>query len=240
LKGSQGNLEIESPQAFAKRIGVDFKDTLLLNRALTHRSFLNEHPDALEDNERLEYLGDAVLDFIIAAWLYNHFPEMREGELTRMRAALVSTEQLAEFARDINIGAAMMLGKGEEDGGGRDRSVMLCSMFESLLGALFIDTGIPAVEEFLSRFIEPAVDSILVGQKDQDPKSNLQEWAQAQAFGPPTYQLISTTGPDHARIFEVVVIINLEIFGKGSGTSKQAATKQAANNALKSLGLQDY
>jgi ribonuclease-3 len=112
-------------------------------------------------------------------------------------------------------------------------------MFESLIGAVFIDAGIPAVEELLSRFIEPAVNSILLEQKDQDPKSRLQEWAQAQAYGPPTYQVVSTTGPDHARIFEVVVMVNTEVYGTGSGSSKQAATKRAAANALKSLGLHE-
>lgn len=239
MTDSQGNHGIESPQAFANRIGIDFEDMLLLNRALTHRSFLNEHPDALEDNERLEYLGDAILDFIVAAWLYNHFPEMREGELTRLRAALVSTEQLAKFARDIHIGGAMRLGKGEEEGGGRDRPVMLCSMFESLIGAMYIDAGIQLVENFISQFIEPAVDSILLSQQDQDPKSRLQEWAQAQAYGPPTYRVVSATGPDHARIFEVVVMVNSEVYGKGSGTSKQAATKRAATDALQFLGLQE-
>src|SRR5512137_2077853 len=129
----------ESPAALTKRLGLPFKNLLLLTRSLTHRSYINEHPEALEDNERLEFLGDAVLDFVSGAWLYNHFPEMAEGELTRMRSALVRTEQLAEFARAISLGAAMRLGKGEIAAKGRERDVLLCATFEALVGALYLE-----------------------------------------------------------------------------------------------------
>ena len=118
-------IEEETPQDLAKRLDLPFTDVMLLSRALTHRSYVNEHPDAIEDNERLEFLGDAVLDFVVGAWLYNHFPEMAEGDLTRMRSALVHTEQLAEFARDINLGNAMRLGHGEIQAGGRERPALL-------------------------------------------------------------------------------------------------------------------
>jgi ribonuclease III len=118
----------ESPRTFAQRLSLPFRDWLLLSRALTHRSFLNEHSEALEDNERLEFLGDAVLDFIVGAWLYNRYPEMPEGDLTRMRSALVYTEQLAEFGRQINLGPAMRLGRGEVQAGGRDRSALCCAI----------------------------------------------------------------------------------------------------------------
>src|SRR5512143_1383664 len=141
----------ESPREFSQRLKLPFSDYLLLSRALTHRSYLNEHPEALEDNERLEFLGDAVLDFLVGAWLYNHFPEMAEGELTRLRSALVRTEQLAEFAQQIALGSAMRLGRGEAEGGGRERLALLCATFESLIGALFLDGGIEAV----SKFVEP-------------------------------------------------------------------------------------
>ena len=121
----QGDLGLESPQEFAKRLSLPFRDFLILNRALTHRSFLNENPEALEDNERLEFLGDAVLDYVVGVWLYNHFPEMAEGDLTRLRAALVKTDQLAVFGTEIGIGHALRLGRGEEDSGGRTRRAML-------------------------------------------------------------------------------------------------------------------
>jgi ribonuclease-3 len=127
-------IQQETPQDFARRLSLPFLDMLLLSRALTHRSYLNEHSDALEDNERLEFLGDAVLDFVVGAWLYNRYPEMPEGDLTRMRSALVYTESLAEFGRQVNLGHAMRLGRGEAQAGGRDRSALLCDTFEAVIG----------------------------------------------------------------------------------------------------------
>ena len=137
----------ETPQEFAQRLGLVFDDWLLLSRALTHRSYLNEHSEALEDNERLEFLGDAVLDFVVGAWLYHRYPEMPEGDLTRMRSGLVYTEQLAEFARKIQLGNAMRLGRGETQSGGRSRSALLCDTFEALIGALYLDCSIEKVVE---------------------------------------------------------------------------------------------
>jgi ribonuclease-3 len=132
----QGTDALESPRQLAQRLGMEFSDILLLSRSLTHRSYLNEHPEAIEDNERLEFLGDAVLDFLVGAWLYNRFPEMAEGQLTRLRSALVRTEQLAEFSKQLKLGKAMRLGRGEADSGGRHRLALLCATFEALVGAL--------------------------------------------------------------------------------------------------------
>lgn len=233
----QGIPEGESPQELAWRLNLSIKDNLLLSRALTHRSYLNEHPEALEDNERLEFLGDAVLDFLVGAWLYNHFPEMAEGDLTRLRSALVRTEQLAEFAQQINLGAAMRLGRGEAEGGGRKRLALLCATFESLVGALFLDGGIDAVSIFVEPMLQEAASSILAARREQDPKSLFQEWIQSQGYGPPLYRTIATTGPDHAKSFEVEVVVNGQTFGHGYGHSKQAAAKAAARDALQSLGL---
>lgn len=233
----QGIPEGESPQELAWRLNLPIKDNLLLSRALTHRSYLNEHPEALEDNERLEFLGDAVLDFLVGAWLYNHFPEMAEGDLTRLRSALVRTEQLAEFAQQINLGAAMRLGRGEAEGGGRERLALLCATFESLVGALFLDGGIDAVSIFVEPMLQEAASSILAARREQDPKSLFQEWIQSQGYGPPLYRTIATTGPDHAKSFEVEVLVNGQSFGRGYGHSKQAAAKAAARDALQSIGL---
>ena len=194
-----GERAIESPQEFSSRIGISITDQLLLNRALTHRSYLNEHPEAIEDNERLEFLGDAVLDFLVAAWLYRHYPEMAEGELTRLRSALVRTEQLAAFARFINLGQAMRLGKGELEGGGRRKKAMLCGTFEALIGALYLDVGLEEVQRFIEPMLEKAVKKIIAAQKDQDPKSMLQEWVQSHGISPPSYQTISTSGPEHNK-----------------------------------------
>lgn len=229
----------ESPQGLAERLGLQFSDVLLLSRSLTHRSYLNEHPEALEDNERLEFLGDAVLDFVVGAWLYNRYPEMPEGDLTRMRSALVHTEQLANFARLIRLGEAMRLGRGETQAGGRDRSALLCDTYEALIGAIYLESGIHGVISFMDPFLEEAADDILVNRKNEDPKSLLQEWAQAQGYSAPMYVTRSAYGPDHSKVFEVDVLIGGEVFGSGSGPSKQAAAKGAAREALLKLGLVD-
>jgi ribonuclease-3 len=231
-------LPVESPKELVHRLGLPISDYRLLQRALTHRSYINEHPDALEDNERLEFLGDAILDFLVGAWLYNHFPEMSEGELTRLRSALVRTEQLANFARQINLGAALRLGRGEEDGGGRSRPALLCGAFEALVGAVYIDSGITAVQKLVEPFLLGATDQIMSADQGQDPKSVLQEWIQSRGFGHPIYRTIAERGPDHAKSFEVEVIIDGQVYGRGTGGSKQSATKSAARAAIESLGIE--
>jgi len=227
----------ESPVQFANRVLPGFGNTLLLSRALTHRSYLNEHPEALEDNERLEFLGDAFLDFMVGAWLYNKYPEMPEGDLTRMRSALVHTAQLAEFARQVDLGKAMRLGRGELQAGGSDRSGLLCDTFEAVIGALYLDQHIAGVMKFIEPMLTVASEDILINHKDEDPKSKLQEWAQGKGYQAPQYVTRNTSGPDHSKLFEVDVFINSTVYGTGSGFSKQAATKQAAVNALNELGL---
>jgi ribonuclease-3 len=233
----QGVQQIESPATFAMRLNLPISDIFLLSRALTHRSYLNENPDALEDNERLEFLGDAVLDFLVGAWLYNNYPEKREGELTRLRSALVRTEQLAEFARQIDLGAAMRLGKGEAEAGGRQRLALLCGTFEALVGALYLNAGMDAVMDFMEPMLSPASEQILLGHKDQDPKSILQELVQSQGFAPPVYETVLTRGPEHSKTFDVVVKVNGQVAGGGSGTSKQSAAKAAALKALENLEM---
>jgi ribonuclease-3 len=234
----QGDLGEETPQEFSQRLDLHFTDYRLLNRALTHRSYLNEHPEALEDNERLEFLGDAVLDFLVGAWLYNHFPEMAEGELTRMRSALVRTEQLAEFSLEINLGPVMRLGHGETEGGGRQRPALLCATFEALVGALYLDVGIQAVRDFVEPLLHSAAYQILTDHKDLDPKSLLQEWVQAKGLGSPLYHTVAASGPEHEKIFEVEVIIDGNPYGRGSGHSKRMAAKAAAKAALKALEIE--
>jgi ribonuclease III len=237
LKEIRNNSEFESPEEFNRRLGLQISDILLLSRALTHRSFLNEHSDALEDNERLEFLGDAVLDFVVGAWLYNRYPDMLEGDLTRMRSALVHTEQLAEFAVQIDLGHAMRLGRGESQAGGKERPALLCDTFEAVVGAIYLDQNIDGVLKFISPFLLHSADDIIIHHKDEDPKSNLQEWAQAKGFATPQYVTCNSTGPDHSKIFEVDVYINGKVIARGSGHSKQAATKSAAANALESIGI---
>lgn len=239
MNNSRQDKEIETPEELAARIIPEMSDLLLLSRALTHRSYLNEHPEALEDNERLEFLGDAVLDFVVGAWLYNRFPEMPEGDLTRMRSALVHTEQLAEFARQLGLGNAMRLGKGEIQSKGFARAGLLCDTFEAVIGAIYLDMDIEGVRKFIEPFLIRAAEDILLNHKDEDPKSKLQEWAQGQGYQAPLYTTRSISGPDHSKSFEVDVYINGNICGNGTGSSKQAATKMAAAQALKKLHISD-
>jgi ribonuclease-3 len=222
----------ESPAALTQRLELPFKNLLLLTRALTHRSYINEHPEALEDNERLEFLGDAVLDFITGAWLYNHFPEMAEGDLTRMRSALVCTPQLAEFARALDLGPTMRLGRGEDQAGGRQRNVLLCATFEALIGALYLQNDIAVVQRFVHPMLENVSEQFLLRLEMSDPKSHLQEWSQGHKLGIPQYVTIQASGPDHDRMFEVEVRINGKVIGRGTGHNKQVAARLAAQAAL--------
>lgn len=231
--------ERETPNKLVERLGLKFTDISLLNRALTHRSYMNEHHDALEDNERLEFLGDAVLDFIVGAWLYNRYPEMPEGDLTRMRSALVYTEQLAIFARKIQLGNAVRLGRGEIHAGGKDKSALLCDTFEALIGAIYLDSGIDEVWKFITPFLEDIADDIIENHKTEDPKSMLQEWVQAQGLPAPQYLVRRSYGPDHSKVFEIDVLVNGQVYGSGSGFSKQLATKAAARDALSKLNTKE-
>ena len=230
---------IESPHDLANRLELPFRDDFLLSRALTHRSYRNEHPEALEDNERLEFLGDAVLDFLVAAWVYHRFPEMAEGDLTRTRSALVHTESLAEFARKINLHSAMRLGRGEAQNGGYERATLLCDTFEALVGALYLEKDLDAVRKFIEPFLEDAIEEVVANLELADTKSMLQEWAQAQGFEAPRYRMKTTTGPEHRKYFQVNVLVNGKVYGSGEGFSKQSAEKNAAGDAMKRLGLKD-
>lgn len=220
-------------------LNLTFSDKALLQRALTHRSYLNENPDyPLEDNERLEFLGDAILDFITGEYLYNRFPELAEGRLTNLRSALVRTERLAEFAASINLGAYIFLGRGEEDGGGRRRPAILCDAFEALIGALYLDQGIDVTREFFCSIIEPALQEVLASDNEKDAKSQLQEVAQSHYQLTPIYRTINEQGPDHAKQFTVEAVIGDKTYGTGTGFSKQNAAQAAAQVALKVLQTQ--
>lgn len=226
--------KVETALDISRRLNLPFSNPALLTRALTHRSYINEH-EAVEDNERLEFLGDAVLDFIAGAWVYNRFPEMPEGELTKIRSALVRNEQLAKFARKLELGRALRLGRGEESSGGRNRDNLLGSSFEALIGALYLDAGLKKASEFVIPIFEDCRETIL--NQIHDSKSQLQEWTQAQRLGAPRYHVVSTSGPAHEAKFEVKVEIAGEEKGRGSGSSKSAAEHAAAKDAMNKLGL---
>lgn len=225
-------------QELIERLGLPVKKMYLFARALTHSSYVNESPHAQEDNERLEFLGDAVLDFLAGAWAFHHFPEMAEGELTKVRSALVRTEQLAAFARSLSFGPALRLGRGELTSGGRDRDTLLCDAFEAFVGALYLETNIDVCNQFIEPLFESAAKHIFAKADLSDAKSRLQEYAQGNKLGTPAYVVMDKTGPEHSRTFEVEVKLNGEALGRGSGSSKSVAEQEAASAALRSLGLE--
>ncbi|MEW6717507.1 MAG: ribonuclease III [Chloroflexota bacterium] len=231
----QGSVQLVTPQELVNRLNLPITDISLINRAFTHRSYLNEHPEVLEDNERLEFLGDAVLELVVSVWLYNHFPEMPEGGLTRLRAALIWNKQLAAFARRLSLDKALRLGKGEEAAGGRQRTSLLSATMEAVVGALFLDCGLPAVIQFVENLLVDTSDELFV--TDKDPKSHLQELVQGWHYPPPEYRVIATSGPDHEKEFEVEVIVDGEVWGRGKGPNKRSASKDAAKNVLSERGL---
>jgi ribonuclease-3 len=234
---SNSDVKLESPAEFARRSGLVFTNLALLKRALTHRSYLNENSDALEDNERLEFLGDAVLGFVVGAWVYNHCPEMHEGDLTKIRSALVRNDQLADFARRLDLGRALRMGRGESASGGRERDHLLGSTFEALIGAIYLDQDVEAVEKFMDSVLDEVKERIIQGADIYDPKSRLQEWAQAEKLGTPHYVQVDSSGPDHAKVFEVEVRIKGVAYGRGKGPSKQVAEQVAAQTTLETLGI---
>jgi ribonuclease III len=233
-------VELDQLQSHLK---LHFNDRALLQQALTHRSFLNEHTDAdVEHNERLEFLGDAVLDFLAGELLYKRFPELPEGELTRLRASIVRTEALAELARVCELGEALVMGKGEEKGGGRERLNNLCAAFEALVGALYLDQGVDAVRDFVTPYLMTLLQRVLDDNLHIDARSQLQEWSQAQRNVTPQYRTVSESGPDHQKEFMLEVLIGDEVMGSGTGRSKQAAAQSAARDALlkiKANGVSD-
>jgi ribonuclease-3 len=229
-------INLNSLEALQRALGHHFDDPNLLLRALTHPSYVNEHPeDETGDNQRLEFLGDAVLDFVTGAWVYRHYPDFDEGPMTRLRAALVRTETLASLAKDVGIGEAMRLGHGEEEAGGRGRDANLCDAFEAVAGALYLDGGLAAVASFVESLVEPVAEAVLAAEADMDAKSRLQEWSQAELGITPRYCIVAEAGPDHAKTFVAEVLLGKKVAGQGTGHSKQAAEQAAAQDAWESL-----
>ena len=217
-------------------IGLHFEDQALLQEALVHRSFLNENPDfVLSSNERLEFLGDALLDLIVGEYLYQCYPEMDEGQLTSFRAALIRERTLAQFAQSIRLGEYLFLSRGEDEGGGRSRAGLLADAFEALVAAIYLDRGSGAVMDFVMSFVELEATRILEVGLGKDHKSRLQEWAQAEFQSTPVYRTVMEQGPDHAKEFTVEVQVGDQVYGRGEGRSKQAAEQSAAERALERI-----
>jgi ribonuclease III len=220
-------------EEFAERNGLYFKDRAFLRTAMTHRSYLNEHAEVdWEDNERMEYLGDAVLDFLLADYLFETFPNASEGELTGLRAALVRRETLSRLAVRLGIGQFLLMGHGEVETGGRNRPATLCAAFEAVVGALYLDQDLTAVSQWVIPMMQAEMGGARTEVEDKDPKSRLQELAQAALGVTPRYRTISSEGPDHAKTFRVQVSIGESVYGEGEGLSKQLAAQNAAQDAL--------
>jgi ribonuclease-3 len=217
-------------------LGFVFEDKSLLQRALTHRSFLNENTHLpWLDNERLEFLGDAILSFVTAEYLYNHFPEMKEGDLTSLRAALVRGETLAEYARQFELGAYLLISRGEEAAGARSRVALLAASFEAVIGALYLEHGMEDAKSLIVRVIDSKTHRIVRERLDRNAKSLLQELSQGRMKVTPAYRLIEARGPDHAREFTVQVLLGDRAYGIGQGRNKQAAEQEAARTAILEL-----
>lgn len=211
-----------------------FEERPLLAEALTHRSYANEQPAASADNERLEFLGDAVLDLVISQHLMEHLPDAPEGELTRVRAELVALPSLARLAGELGIGAGLLLGRGEERSGGRDKPSLLADALEALFGAIFVDGGFEAARRAILSLFTPLVQQAAADQ-GQDYKSRLQEFLQAAQSGRPDYRLVETTGPAHEREYLVEVLIDGRLHGSGRARSKKGAEQAAARATLTAL-----
>ncbi len=218
-----------------KNLGVVFKNKEQLINALTHRSYLNEHKDIKIHNERLEFLGDAVLELIVSDYLFNKFPDRPEGDLTSFRSALVKTESLADTAKKLGVGESLLLSRGEEDTGGRTKDYLLANTFEAIIGAIYIDQGYEKCKEFVYTHLIPKLNDIIKNRSDIDNKTRIQEITQARYKVTPVYEVINEEGPDHNKKFTIVVKINNKVIGKGVGKSKQKAQEQAALSGIKYL-----
>ena len=221
----------------------EFKDESLLIQALTHRSYINEHPQEKDNNERLEFLGDAVLGYLVGELLYRRYEDMSEAQLTRLRSELVNEKQLAKFAIVLGIGDKMRLGKGAEKDRGRENPSLLSDTLEAIIGAYYLDSTITPVRAFVKKLFTPVADSIVFPTSDTDPqnlvdsKNRFQQWTLANFGKNPEYAIIDQDGPDHAKEFTAEVYVNGKMYGVGRGRRKQDAEKKAAEVALKKVGL---
>lgn len=222
---------------FEKKVGFTFLDKALLKKAFTHRSYLNENRgEALEHNERLEFLGDAVLELVVTNFLFKKFPEKSEGELTAFRSALVNTITLSKAASSIDMNDFLLLSKGEAKDTGRARQYILADTFEAYIGALYLDQGYDEAQRFIEEKLLPFLDEVEEKKLWQDAKSHFQEEAQEHANVTPTYETMKEVGPDHNKQFVIGVYLDKELIAEGEGKSKQEAEQMAAEKALEAKG----
>ena len=223
--------------SYAAQLGLTFKDSSLLTEALTHRSYLNENrTTSLSHNERLEFLGDAVLELAVTHFLFLRFPQKPEGDLTAYRASLVNTYSIAEVAERLGLNDMLFLSKGESKDTGRARQIILANAFEALLGAIYLDQGYAVAETFLAQHLYPKIDDVIATRAWQDAKSRFQEVAQDKKGITPNYKTLQEVGPDHDKRFTVGVFLDSEQIAQGTGQSKQEAEQSAAQAGLDKTG----
>jgi ribonuclease-3 len=220
-----------------QKLNIKFKDQELLQNAFVHRSYLNERPGFhLPSNERLEFLGDAVLQLAVSEHLYKTYPKEPEGQLTNFRASIVNARSLSSISARLNLGQYLLLSRGEEASGGRDRPYLLANTFEALLGVIYLDQGLDIARQFVSAHLIPLLPDIIEKKLYKDFKSNLQEVSQEKLAITPVYRLIKEEGPDHAKSFTVGAYLDEELAGQGTGSSKQVAEQAAAEQAIRNKG----
>jgi len=227
---------MNSLEHLEKKLKIKFKNIQALKEALIHRSYLNEAKQKnLHSNERLEFLGDSILSFVISEWLFKQFPNYSEGNLTNIRSNLVKTESLAKIAKKFDLGKFLFLSRGEKEEGGENNSTLLANTFEAVLGAIFLDRGIAKVKKFIKKNFKNLLESLVLKGEFKDFKSLLQETVQAEKKLTPSYKIIKESGPDHAKIFTVGVYLGKKLLAIGSGKSKQAAEENAAEAVLNKI-----
>ncbi|MFC1625451.1 ribonuclease III [Patescibacteria group bacterium] len=221
-----------------KIIKDSFSDKSLFDMAMTHRSWVNEHTGVRRSNERLEFLGDAILEYVVSYILYQRFTQKEEGYLTALRASLVNTVSLAAVAKKLKLGSQIHLSKGEEEGGGRENTSLLADTVEALIGAVYLDSGLDGATTFIEKNI---LNDLSKKAKEplKDSKSTLQEYVQAKGFSTPRYQVVEESGPDHDKKFVTDVWVGNEVWGRGVGTNKSTSEQEAAKNAIKNYCEKD-
>ena len=221
--------------AFQIRLGFTFQQRELLQRALTHSSYANEINVPTRDNERLEFLGDAVLEYVTTDMLFHRFPDEPEGYLTQLRAAIVRNESLAELGRQLDLGSYLLVGRGEDATGGRERDSTLSRAFEALLGAVYLDQGLMNLSAFLQPMLDTMLDEILLLQTHRDARSVLQEMSQEQLHLTPEFAVVDESGPPHLRVYTIDMLISDVVVGRGTGPNKRSAAQEAARDALEHI-----
>ncbi len=219
-----------------QRLGLKFKNRKLLETAFIHRSYLNEHPDQeTESNERLEFLGDSVLSIVVTEYLFQKFQDYPEGKLTGFRSLIISRQFLSRVAKNLNLGQYLQMARGEEESGGKQNPSILANTCEALLGAIFLELGIPGVKKVIFKEFLPLSEPLLQKGDYKDFKSELQEFTQREYHQAPRYKTIKTAGPDHAKKFTIGVFLKGNLVSEGTGASKQQAEQEAAKSALSQL-----